>query len=60
MNVANSTMKKKNSVPIVDFCESSWTCQTPPFYFNCCEVDNACLSQVCAPLAQYWYLSCLK
>ena len=28
MNLANSTMKKKkkkNSVPIVDFCESSWT-----------------------------------
>ena len=24
MNLANSTMKK-NSVPIVDFCESSWT-----------------------------------
>ena len=26
MNLANSTMKKKNknSVPIVDFCESSW------------------------------------
>ena len=26
MNLANSTMrKKKNSVPIADFCESSWT-----------------------------------
>ena len=25
MNLANSTMKKKNnSVPIVDFCESKW------------------------------------
>ena len=25
MNLANSTIKKKkNSVPIVDFCESSW------------------------------------
>ena len=26
MNLANSTMKKKmkNSVPIVDFCESPW------------------------------------
>ena len=48
MNLANSTMKKKNSVPIVDFCESSWTFVTP-FSFNCCKVDNACLkSDLCS------------
>ena len=25
MNLAHSTMEKKNSLPMVDFCESSWT-----------------------------------
>ena len=45
MNLANSTMKKKNCVPIVDFCESSWTfCKAPSSVcFTCCKVDNACL-----------------
>ena len=46
MNLANSTMKKtKNSVPIVDFCESSWTFVKILllFCFNCCKVDNACV-----------------
>ena len=47
MNLANSTMKKKkNSVPIVDFCESFvdvCKASSSSFCFNCCKVDNACL-----------------
>ena len=34
-NLSNSTMKK-NSVPVVDFCESSWTFVKLLFCFNCC------------------------
>ena len=37
--------KKMNSVPIVDFCESSLTFYkaSSSFCFKCCKVDNACL-----------------
>ena len=42
MNLANSTMKKKkNSVPIVDFCESPWT--FVKILLLCCKVDSACM-----------------
>ena len=45
MNLANSTMKKKNFVPIVGFCESTWALVRLLLLFciKCCKVDNACL-----------------
>ena len=52
-NLANSNMKEKNFVPIVGFVELL-------LLSNCCKVDNAWSSQICASLAQYLNLSCLK